>query len=110
MLPDPVGVPAEGLQQHGHRLAALAVDAHADGVALVDVELEPGTTGRDDLDREDVLAGGLVEVLVEVDTGGTNELADDDPLGAVDDEGALARHHREVTHEDGLRLDLAGLA
>ena len=33
---------------------------------------------------------------------------DDDPLGAVDDEGALVRHHREVPHEDGLLLDLAG--
>ena len=43
MLADPLGVPAERLQQHGDRLAALAVDAHTDGVALVDVELEPGT-------------------------------------------------------------------
>ena len=32
----------------------------------------------------------------------------DDPLGAVDDEGALAGHHREVAHEHRLALDLAG--
>ena len=110
MLADPLGVPAEGLQQHGDRLATLAVDAHADGVALVDVELEPGTTGRDDLDGEDVLTGGLVQVLVEVDARGPDQLGHDDALGAVDDERALAGHHREVAHEDGLRLDLAGLA
>ena len=28
-------------------------------------------------------------------------------LGAVDDEGAVLRHHREVAHEDGLLADLA---
>ena len=32
----------------------------------------------------------------------------DHPLGAVDDEGALVGHHREVPHEDRLLLDLAG--
>ena len=31
--------PAQCLKQHGYRLAALAVNAHANGVALVDVEL-----------------------------------------------------------------------
>ena len=108
-LPDPVGVPAEGLEQHGDRLAALAVDAHADGVALVDVELEPGAPARDDLAAVDVLVGGLVERAVEVDARRPDELGDHDPLGAVDDERALAGHHREVTHEDGLALDLAGL-
>ena len=52
----------------------------------------------------------LSSVLVEVDARGADQLGDDDPLGAVDDERALAGHHREVAHEDGLRLDLAGLA
>src|SRR4051812_32184750 len=108
MLADPVGIPAEGLQQHGDRLAALAVDADADGVALIDVELEPGTTRGDDLDREDVLAGGLVQVAVEVDARRTDQLRNNNALGAVDDEGALAGHHREIAHEDGLRLDFAG--
>jgi len=38
----------------------------------------------------------------------TNELADHDALGAVDDERALLGHDREVAHEDGLLFDLAG--
>ena len=42
--------PAQRLEQHGDRLAALAVDAHTDGVALVDVELQPRTAARDHLD------------------------------------------------------------
>ena len=108
VLADAVVGPAEGLQQDGDRLAALAVDADADRRALVDVELEPGAAARDDLDAVDVDVGRLVQVAVEVDARRTDELADDDALGAVDDERALAGHHREVTHEHRLRLDLAG--
>ncbi len=107
-LLDALGVPAQRLQQHGDRLAALAVDADADGVALVDVELQPRPAGGDDLDGEDVLVGGLVDSGVEVDTGRADQLRDDDALGAVDDEGALAGHHGEVAHEDRLALDLTG--
>ena len=105
---DLVGGPAERLQEDGHVLAALAVDAHADGVLLVDVELEPGAAGRDDLGDEDVLVGGLVQLTAEVDAGRAHELGDHDALGAVDDEGAPLGHHGEVPHEDLLLLDLAG--
>ncbi len=99
---------AQGLEQHGDRLLALAVDAHADGVALVDLELEPGTAARDDLGREDVLVGRLVGDALEVDARRADELGDDDALGAVDDERAALGHQGEVTHEDGLALDLTG--
>ena len=90
------------------RLLALAVDADADLVALVDLELEPGTTARDDASRVDVLVGGLLGGALEVDAGRADELRHDDTLGAVDDEGALGGHEREVAHEDRLRLDLTG--
>src|SRR5699024_12266466 len=53
--------PAEGLEQNCHGLLALAVEANADLVALVDLELQPGTTGGDDLRGEDVLVRGLVD-------------------------------------------------
>ena len=109
LLADLLVGPAEGLEQHGDVLLALAVEAYADHVALVDLELQPGTARRDHLGGEDVLVGGLVGRPLEVDTGRADELGDDDTLGAVDDEGALAGHHREVAHEDGLALDLAGL-
>ena len=39
--------------------------------------------------------------------GRADQLADHDPLGAVDDEGALVGHDGEVPHEDRLLLDLA---
>ena len=102
-------VPAERLEQHGDVLLALAVDADRDDVLLVDLELEPGTARRDDLGGEDVLVRGLVDRALEVDAGRADELRHDDPLGAVDDEGALVGHQREVAHEDRLRLDLTGL-
>ena len=104
---DLVGRPTERLQQDGHDLTALAVDADADRVLLVDVELQPRTAAGDDLGDVDVLVGGLVELAGEVDPGRAHELGDDDPLGAVDDEGAPAGHDREVPHEDFLLLDLA---
>ncbi len=100
--------PAECLQQHGDGLATLAVDADTDGGALVDVELEPCAAAGDDLDAGEVVLGGLVLAPVEVDAGRTDELGHDDTLGAVDDERALLGHHREVTHEHRLALDLAG--
>src|SRR5690606_30623893 len=78
---------AEGLEEHGDRLLALAVDAHAHLVALVDLELEPGATAGDDARREDVLVGGLLGGAVEVHAGAAHELRDNDTLGAVDDEG-----------------------
>ena len=61
LLEDLGVVPAEGLEQHRDRLLALAVDADADLVALVDLELEPGAARRDDLGAEDVLVRGLVQ-------------------------------------------------
>src|SRR4029079_11795967 len=99
---------SQALWETWHVVLALAVDAHADLVALVDLELEPCTTARDDASRVDVLVGGLLGGALEVDTGRADELRHDDTLGAVDDEGALGRHEREVAHEDGLRLDLTG--
>jgi len=109
LLEDLLIGPAQGLEQHGDVLLALAVDADAHHVALVDLELQPRATRRDHLAGEDVLVRRLVGRLLEVDARGTHELADHDALGAVDDERALVRHQREVAHEHRLALDLAGV-
>ena len=99
---------ADGLEEVGDRLLTLAVDAHADGVALVDLELEPRAARGDDLRAEGFLVGRAVRELLEVHAGGTHELGDDDALGAVDNEGTAWGHEREVAHEHGLGLDFAG--
>ena len=48
----------------------------------------------------------LALVVVEEDARRTVHLRDDDPLGAVDDEGALVGHERDVAHVDVLLLDV----
>ena len=51
---------------------------------------------------------GILELAV-VHARRADELADDDALGAVDDERAEVRHPRVVAHVHPLALDLAGL-
>ena len=50
-----------------------------------------------------------IRILIygEVHTRRPYQLADYDPLGSIDHERARARHHRDVTDEQGLFLDLA---
>ena len=88
---------------------ALAVDLDPQLVLVVRLELEPGAAVRDDLRREQHPARGGILGLAVVHAGRADELADDDPLGAVDHEGALVGHPRVVTHVDALALDLARL-
>ena len=109
-LLDLLGGPAESLQQNRDRLATLTVNTNADGVPLVDVELQPRTARRNNLHRVQRALGGLVDGLIEVDARRAHQLRNNDTLSSVDDERTLVRHHREVTDEDSLALDLTGLA
>lgn len=101
---------AEGADEQRGRLLALAVDAHGQDVALVGLELEPRAAARDDLRVEQRLVGRLVALGGEVHAGRADELADDDALGAVDDERTARGHEREVAHKDVLLFDLTRLA
>ena len=49
---------------------------------------------------------GLALVVVEEHAGRAVHLRDDDALGAVDDEGAVIGHERDVAHVDILLLDV----
>ena len=101
---------ADGHEEHDCGLLALAVHAHAENVTLVDFEFEPCATARDDLRAEDFLVGGAVLLAVEIHARGAHELRHDDALGTADDEGAVRGLQWEVSHEDGLALDFAGVA
>ena len=101
---------AQRAEEQRGRLLALAIDANGEDVALIGLEFEPCTAGRDDLRAVDGLVGRLIALGGEVDAGRTDELRDDDALGAVDDEGPARGHEREVAHEDLLLFDFARLA
>jgi len=73
-----------------------------------ELEVNPGSPlgQRDDAGHEPVRAQG---VWGEVDPGGAVDLADDDPVRPVDDEGAVLRHQGEVAQEDLVLFDEAGV-
>ncbi len=95
-------------QQGRDRQLALAVDADVDDVLGVELEVEPAAAVGNDARGEEELARsvGLAAVVVEQDARRTVHLADDDTLGAVDDEGAVLRHERHVAHVNVLLLDI----
>ncbi len=100
---------AEPEQQRGHRQLAAPVDAHEHQVLGVELEVEPRAAIGDDPRREQVLAGAVRLALVVVVEHARRavHLRDDHALGAVDHEGAVVGHQRQVAHVDVLLLDVA---
>ena len=97
------GTQAEGAQKNRAQEFALAVDAHVKNVFLVVLEFNPRTAIGNDLSQEvGAVGGGFKE-----HAGRTVQLADDDALGAVNNEGAVLRHQRDVAEENFLLLDVA---
>src|SRR5690606_38409983 len=110
-------VVAEGAEEHEEAEATLAGHAGAGGDVLarllLDVELDPLAAVGVDGAGDELVLGQVPEAEaltgLEDHTGRTDELRHHDALGAVDDEGALLGHLGEVTHEDRLLFDLAGV-
>ena len=97
-----VGLHPQRPQEHRGEELALAVDPHVEEVLGVELELHPAPAVGDDLGGEEPLLR-----LREEDARRAVELADDDPLRAVDDEGPVLRHQRDVAVVDLLLLDVA---
>ena len=98
-----VGAQPQGAQENRSQELALAVDADIENVLLVVFELDPRAAIGNDLAQEiSAVVGGLKK-----HAGRAVQLADDDALGAVDDEGAVLGHQRNVAEEDFLLLDVA---
>jgi hypothetical protein len=92
----------ERAQEHRRQELALAVDPDVQEVLRVVLELDPRSAVRNDLGDVERLVLG-----VEERAGGAVELADDDALGAVDDERPVVGHQRDVAEVDLLLLDVA---
>ena len=104
-----LGRVAEGAQQHRRVQLAAAVDADVEEVLGVELEVEPRAAVGDDAGAVEQLARRvrLALVVIVEDARAAVQLADDDALGAVDDEGPVVRHERDLAEEDLLLLDVA---
>ena len=96
------------IQQRRHRNLPAPVDARIDDVLGVELDVEPGAAIGNDAGGEQELARrmGLALVVVEEHARRAVHLRDDHALGAVDDEGAVVGHERDVAHVDILLLDV----
>ena len=105
---DLLAVEAKRIEKRGHRNLAPPVDARIDDVLGVELDIEPRAAIGDDAGGEQKLARrmALALVVVEEHARAAVHLRDDDPLGAVDDEGAVGGHERHVAHVDVLLLDV----
>ena len=99
----------EGLQQNRSGKFAAPVDPDVEDVFMVEIEIEPGPPVGNDPGVVQNLAArmGLTLVVIEKDPGRAVQLADDDPLGSVDDEGTVFGHQRNFAEIDLLLLDIA---
>ena len=97
---------AERAQERRRRELLLLVDVDVDHVVDVDGELDPRSAERDDARRDQALAV-RVRRLLEHDARRAVQLADDDALGAVDDEGAERGEQRQLAEIDLLLDDVA---
>ena len=89
-------------QQDRHGDRALAVEFECEVIALAGFELHPRSTIGNEFGRSQLSPCGAILWSFEINTGRTDELRDDHALSAVDDEGALLGHDREIAEEDVL--------
>ena len=94
--------------KHGNGDLTVLIDANVEHVGGIGLILQPRAAVGDDGGAEQLLAEGVVH-HIEVHTGGTHELGDDNTLRAVDDEGAALGHNGEIAHKDLGLLDLTRL-
>src|SRR5262249_50997353 len=103
-----LAIEAERVKQRRNRDFAPAIDACVDDVLGIEFDVEPGTAVRNNARGEQELPRrmGLALVMVEKHTRRAVHLRNDDALGAIDDEGAVVGHERNVAHVDILLLDV----
>ena len=96
---------AQGAQENRAEEFALAVDADVQNVLGVVLELDPrAAVGNNFPEEIAAVVGRFVKHARRA-----VQLADDDALGAVDDERAVVGHQRNVAEENFLFLDVANV-
>src|SRR4030095_14665166 len=98
-----VAVQAKGPQERCCEKLALAVDANVENVLLVVFKFNPRAAVRNNLGQNE----GPARVGLEEHPGRSMQLADDNSLGPVYDEGSVFGHERNIAEVDFLLLDIA---
>ncbi|CDC29576.1 uncharacterized protein BN792_01787 [Faecalibacterium sp. CAG:82] len=103
-----IGGQAQCTAQHGDRQLAVLINTDIEHVGSVGLVLQPGAAVGVHGSAVQVVTNFILGISVEY-AGRTDQLADDGTLSTVDHKGARIGHQREITHENFLVLDLAGL-
>ncbi len=111
-IEDGLVIQTDGAQDGRRRQFAAAVDAHMHDVFRVELEIQPRATVGDDprAIEEFTRRVRLAMVMVEEHARRTVHLRHDHTLGAVDGEGTVLGHERNVAHVHVLLLDVLDLA
>ena len=104
-----LGGVTEGAQQYCRVQLAPTIDPHVEQVLGIELEVQPRPAVRNNTGAVQQLPGrmGLALVVIVKDTGAAVQLADDHPLGSVDDERTVLRHQGNLAEEDLLLLHVA---
>ncbi|MNO99550.1 hypothetical protein D3C76_913230 [compost metagenome] len=94
-------------QKNGNRNFTGTVDPDINNVLSIRLQLQPRTPVGNHSCGE-VLLAVLVNFGAEIHAWRTDQLADDNTLGPVDNKRACFGHEREITHENFLFLHLSG--
>jgi hypothetical protein len=81
-----------------NRKFATSIDTRKHAILRIELEIQPRAAIGNDARREQQLPRRmrLAAVVIEEYPGRAVQLADDDPLGTVDDEGAVVGHQRQL--------------
>ncbi len=99
-----VGADAQGTDQNGDRHLSGTVYSYIKDIVGVCLILQPCAPVGDHGAGEELFAEFILVNSI-IDTGRTDQLADDDSFRAIDHKGAGRGHQRKVAHEDFLFLD-----
>ena len=96
-----VGTDTHSSDQNGYGNFSCSVNSYIKYVVRICFVFQPCTSVRDHSGRKQFLTN-FIKFRCVVDTGGTNQLRNDNTFSTVDDECTCFCHQREITHKDFL--------
>ena len=98
---------SESTDEGGYRQLSVFINTNIENVVGVGLIFKPCAAVWNDCGGEQLFTGFVAGYSI-INTGGTNQLGNNDTLCTVDDEGAAWCHDRKITHKDVLLFYLSG--